>query len=127
MKFTALLALLLLGGCAALGERQQYFTVDLEKGELCRGTSLCYDLNLIVPSFNEHRIAAAYGIHPESYEWDAQQLVELLLQPPNQMYEVEQLGPKHYRIPITPATEKAWYYLRIEQHQLFESGKPRMP
>lgn len=123
LPVTALL--LMLSGCAAL-DQPRFYTLDLNSTRLCRGeTGDCQNLELIGPSYNEPRIAQAYGIKANAESWSVEQLSELLLAPPGQLYEVRQLDRGIYRLPANQATDTVFRYLEQEEHQLYGGGQER--
>lgn len=126
MKILPLSALLLaLGGCAAL-EPVHFYTLDLEQTRLCRGaTGYCHNLELIGPSYNEHRIAEAYGISAGSRGWSVADLTRLMLTPPGQPYEAEPLGNGLYRLPANQATDAVFQLLELEENQIYGGGDVR--
>jgi len=126
MKILPISALLLaLGGCAAL-EPAHFYTLDLEQTRLCRGaTGYCHNLELIGPSYNEPRIAEAYGISAGSRGWSVAELTQLMLTPPGQLYEAQPQGEGLYRLPSNRATDAVCHYLELEENQIYGGGKVR--
>ncbi|MBA4502822.1 hypothetical protein [Marinobacterium marinum] len=123
MPITALL--LLLGGCASL-DQPRFYTLDLDGTRLCRGSSgQCQNLELIGPSYNEPRIAQAYGIPVTARGWSVEELVQLMLSPPEQLYDVQQSGPATYHLPANRATDTVFRYLELEERQLYGGGHKR--
>ncbi len=124
MKALPLSALLLtLGGCAAL-DQPRFYTLDLNSTRLCRGeTGICQNLELIGPSYNEPRIAQAYGIEVTAKGWTVEQLTGLMLSPPNNLYPVQQQAQGVYRLPANQATDTVFRYLKLEEDQIYGGGK----
>lgn len=126
MKALPISALLLtLGGCAVL-DQPRFYTIDLNTTRLCRGeTGICQNLELIGPSYNEPRIAQAYGIKVTPQGWSVEQLTGLMLAPPNNLYQVQQLDQGVYRLPANSATDTVFRYLKLEEDQIYGGGKQR--
>ncbi len=126
MKALPIAALMLtLGGCATL-EQPRFYTLDLNSTRLCRGaTGICQNLELIGPSYNEPRIAQAYGIKVTPRSWSVEDLTGLMLTPPNKLYEVQQLEQGIYRLPANRATDTVFRYLELEEEQLYGGGRDR--
>ncbi|MDI3322975.1 hypothetical protein QKW35_01185 [Pontibacterium granulatum] len=126
MKTQLLLAagVLVLTGCASSsGLNSGYYTLDLERTELCYSDqNRCLNLELIIPSYNEMRIAQAYEIPTSPKGWDVEDLVTLMLAPPKKQYEAKQIGDYRYLIPRTYASNTVWRYLWQEQHELYETN-----
>lgn len=127
---TSLLLVLNLTACAADSYRNQvnkeHYILDVETGEICLETHVkCYRLSLIVPSYREHIVAQGYGLPKKAYSWSAEQLVELLLNPPNAQYQPEKLSSTRYRLPPHLATHTVWDVLALEQYDLYERGNDR--
>lgn len=126
MKTLLLLAagILALTGCASSsGPNSGFYTLDLERSVLCySGRNRCLNLELIIPSYNEMRIAQAYEIPTSPKGWDVEDLVTLMLAPPKKQYEAKQIGDYSYLIPRTYASNTVWRYLWQEQYELYESN-----
>ncbi|WP_370278640.1 hypothetical protein [Pontibacterium sp.] len=126
MKTQLLLAasVLALNGCASSSDLHSgYYTLDLERTELCySGQNRCLNLELIIPSYNEMRIAQAYEIPTSPKGWDVRDLVTLMLAPPKKQYEAKQIDDFRYLIPRTYASNTVWRYLWQEQFELYESN-----
>ena len=116
--------ILALTGCASsTGLNSGYYTLDLERTELCySGQNRCLNLELIIPSYNEMRIAQAYEIPTSPKGWDVEDLVTLMLAPPKKQYEAKQISDYSYLIPRTYASNTVWRYLWQEQHELYETN-----
>ena len=97
------------------------YLVDTEQGMMCH-VGRCYYLSLIQPSFDELRIARAYGLPVQNYSWSTEQLVKLMLQPPGEAYPVTRLSDTEYSLPINTMTEAAYLVLEDEYNQLYKSG-----
>lgn len=115
-------SILAITGCASTSTPNSgYYTLDLERSELCySGQNRCLNLELIIPSYNEIRIAQAYEIPTSNKGWEVQDLVTLMLAPPKKQYEVEQISDYSYLIPRTYASNTVWRYLWQEQYELYE-------
>jgi hypothetical protein len=127
---TSLLCVLNLTACTADSYRnqmnQEHYILDIGTGEICLEKHVeCYRLSLIVPSYREHLIAQGYGLPNKAYSWSAEQLVELLLHPPNAQYQPEKLSSTRYRLPPHFATHSVWDVLALEQYDLYERGDDR--
>ncbi len=115
---------LLLGGCIGAytvpslqRPNDGHFEVDTRRFQLCyMPGGNCQDLGLIVGSFEKDRVLRAYGLPP--WRWSrlngTDQLVRLMLEPPDQAYPVTQVGERRYRLPVTPATYEVWDLLGDE-------------
>lgn len=116
--------LLTLTGCSSNSTSESaYYTLDLNRTQLCySGYNNCLNLELIYPSYNEPQIARAYQLPSTGKSWDIQQLVKLMLSPPSQQYEVKKVGDHTYLLPRNAATDSVWYYLELEQYELYESN-----
>lgn len=123
MKVLSLSALLLtLGGCATL-EQPRFYTLDLNTTRLCRGDSgACQNLELIGPSYYESEIARAYGIRTTARNWSVADLAGLMLSPPDNLYQVQQVEQGVYRLPANRATDTVFRYLELEEELLYGSG-----
>jgi len=120
--------ILALTGCASSTDLNSgYYTLDLERTELCySGQNRCLNLELIIPSYNEMRIAQAYEIPTSPKGWTVRDLVTLMLAPPKKQYEAKQIGDYSYLIPRTYASNTVWRYLWQEQFELYEFNR-RIP
>ena len=111
-----------LTACGGQGVRyaQENYILDLNKGRYCiEGTGNCYTLTLIGPAFGDHEIAKAYGLPKGYYSWQADELAELIISPPQQQYEAEYLGDRRYRIPPRYETHLVWDILAQEDYDLY--------
>lgn len=118
---TTLSICILMAGCASLVRGPDFYTLDLERTQICYGDSgNCLNLELIIPSYYEGEIARAYKQPFTADSWNVPQLVELMLAPPGQLYEAIQIDEYRYRLPHNDATFSVWYYLEQEQLQLYE-------
>lgn len=113
-----------LSGCVTSYPKQiagDSYLIDTEHGMMCH-LSRCYYLDLIGPSYNEQRVAVAYGLPAKVYTWDTSQFTTLMLNPPQSLYQVTQLSETEYKLPINHATYTAYDVLKVEYDQLFKSG-----
>ena len=111
-----------LTACGGQGVRygQENYILDLNKGRYCiEGTGNCHRLSLIGPAFGDHEIAKAYGLPKGYYSWQADELAELVISPPQQQYEAEYLGDRRYRIPPRYETHLVWDILAQEDYELY--------
>ncbi len=124
MKRLLLPVALLLAACnhQAGSSAGNDYIVDLDRTQICWGGGECLNLELIVPSFNEIRIEEAYGLPTTNADWGVEDLASLLISPPNNLYQSEQIGPQRYQIPFNDATYAVWRYLRQEQWELYDSN-----
>jgi len=119
------LVLIGVSGCA--GTFNSYdnasYILELKKDRLCvEGTSQCAYLRMIVPSYREPLIAKSYGLKPGPYEWNSDSLAKLMLNPPNDLYEVELIAPGVYRLPPVLPVHTTWDYLALEYYELYDRG-----
>lgn len=122
-KFIALTTCALVVGCASNLQSSRHYTLDLEHTQICYGSGgQCLNLELIIPSHQEHQIARAYQLPSTNHSWDVTQLVNLMLAPPNALYTTDKTGPYTYRLPANNATDSVWYHLEQEQYELYESN-----
>lgn len=124
MRLLFAAGLITLTGCtsSAVTQGDGYYTLDLERTQLCySGQNNCLNLELIYPSYNEPQIARAYQLPATTANWDVETLVNLMLAPPGQLYQTEQISDFSYRLPRNVATNAVWYYLEREQYELYES------
>ncbi|MEH6576821.1 MAG: hypothetical protein V7731_07045 [Amphritea sp.] len=124
IMITALVLLALLAGCAGQrgGYAQEPYILNLNKGLLCIEGGRCQRMSLIVPSFQEDVVAAAYGMTTKkSYSWDSGALSYLMLNPPNDLYQVEQIGDRIFRLPPLFSTHAVWDVLAEEEWDLYKS------
>lgn len=118
---------LMMTACSAGSYRNQvdneYYILDVDKGLLCiEKKAKCHRLSLIGPSYREHIIAQGFGLPNNAYRWGEEQLIELLLNPPNAQYRPEKLSNTIYRIPPHFSTHSVWDVLALEQYDLYERG-----
>ncbi|WP_286238473.1 hypothetical protein [Neptuniibacter halophilus] len=110
-----------LAACSLQTPRQIHgdvYLIDTELAQLC-SPSACYSLNLIQPSWNEQDIARQFGLPMQNYSWNASELTAILLSPPDNSYQVEQLSDHEFIIPRTLATETTYHLLRQEDFFLY--------
>lgn len=116
----------LMVGCAGSyshSVKRAHYLLDTAKGELCiEGRNACQSLSLIVPSFQEHVIAAGYKLPKKAYQWSATELQSLMLQPPGNPYQPETLSANLYRLPPVYAVHSVWDVLAWEHYILYERG-----
>ena len=118
---------LALTACSSGSYRNQvdseHYILDVEMGLFCiENKAKCHRLSLIVPSYREQIIAQGYGLPNGAYRWDEEQLIDLLLNPPNAQYRPEKLSNMRYRIPPHFSTHSVWDVLALEQYDLYERG-----
>ena len=115
------LLVLSLSGCASMGTfGSENYIVDLDKRLYCiEGRSDCRSLALIGPSYREGWIASAYAMPKQYYSWDASELSDIVLAPPDNSYQPEQIGDSQYRVPPTFATHMVWDVLAMEEYTLY--------
>ena len=113
-----------LAGCAAqrAGYAQESYLLNRDSGLLCIEGGQCQRLALIVPSYREHLIAAAYGLSQQYYSWDGPALADLMLNPPGDLYTVELVDTGLYRLPPLFAIHTVWDVLALEEYELYERG-----
>ncbi|WP_299205474.1 hypothetical protein [uncultured Amphritea sp.] len=117
----SLVLLTSLAGCSSMGTfGSENYIVDLDKQQYCiEGRSDCRSLALIGPSFREGWIADAYAMPKQSYSWDASELSNILIAPPDNSYQPELIGGRQYRLPPTFATHMVWDVLAMEDYTLY--------
>lgn len=110
-----------LAGCSSLGTfGSENYIVDLDKQQYCiEGRSDCRSLSLIGPSFKEGWIAEAYAMPKQYYSWNASELSNILIAPPDNSYQSELIGGRQYRLPPTFATHMVWDVLAMEDYILY--------
>lgn len=125
MKYvtTGLLLLLVLSGCSTAGRfGSENYIVDLRWQRFCiEGGSECRSFSLIGPSYREQWIADAFGMPEQYYSWTGDELVALILNPPDGSYQPEPIGGKRYRVPPTFATHVVWDVLAMEYYLLYRN------
>jgi len=122
-KIIAGLCLMSLAGCYSIPRTlpSDSYLVDTKMGLMCHVTE-CYYLDLIGSSSDELSIAKAYGLPVKTYSWSTEQFVELMLNPPNQLYKVQQLSEHEFQIPNNRATTTAFKVLDDEDLLIYRIG-----
>lgn len=118
---TSILVVLMLTACNAKPLKvlpSDRYLVDLEVGLMCRHMD-CYDLSLIIPSFHEMRVIKAYELDASILSWSEEALVEILLNPPGNQYQVTQLSEVEFDLPANPQTDVIYDLLRDEFNLLY--------
>lgn len=117
---------LLLSGCVIRDGKfaSQNYIVDLKQQRYCIEDGFeCYAFSLIQPSFREGWIAAAFSMPKQYYSWRGEELAALVLNPPDDRYQAEQVGDQLYRVPPTYATHVVWDVLAMEYYTLYRDDE----
>ncbi|WP_415901218.1 hypothetical protein ACMXYR_08525 [Neptuniibacter sp. QD29_5] len=117
------LCLIALGGCYSIPRTlpADSYLVDTKMGLMCHVTE-CYYLDLIGSSSDELTVAKAYGLPVKTYTWSTEQFVELMLNPPEQLYKAEKLSNHEYQLPNNAATTAAFKVLDDEDLLIYRIG-----
>lgn len=122
-KLLLLVAAAGLAGCAAQPRvlPGDSYLIDTKLGLMCR-VHECYYLSLINASYKELDVAKPLGLPLKAYSWSTEEFVNLMVQPPGQLYAVTQLSETEFKLPMHPATNAAFNLLFEEDLQIYKIG-----
>jgi|GEM_PF-1366787 len=120
-RLATLITILALSGCAnGPAGLQRFYMLDLDSTSLCRNYSHeCYDLELIIPSYNDDRIGRAYQLEPVPMIMSTEQLTQLLLQTDKRWYSATLEEDGRYRLPANYQTDTVFRYLSHEYWDMY--------